>query len=129
MSGPEEKPGGWFSSFRRMSDSLLALGQSRIELFALELQEEKLRAIHLFIWLCVAITLGVAGLLLLLGTLAIFLWDKAGYGGLIGLALVALAGGGALLWSLHRHLRTRPPPFADTIAEFQKDRECLRKPN
>ncbi len=118
---------GWFDSLRRIGGSLLALIRSRFELFAVELQEEKLRLINLLLWLGIAMTLGAAGLLVGMGALAVWLWNSAGYAGLIVLALAALVAAAGILWDVRRRIKISPPPFAGTVAEFRKDNECLRK--
>ncbi|MEW6158608.1 MAG: phage holin family protein [Verrucomicrobiota bacterium] len=122
----EHKSADWAHWLNRAGGSLLGLAQSRCELFAVELQEEKLRALKLLIWLAVALTFGAAGLLTGLGALALWLWTLAGYAGLMGLMLVTLALATGLLMGIRHRLRTGPVPFAETVAEFQKDRECLR---
>jgi uncharacterized membrane protein YqjE len=127
MSDGDPKPDGWTETLRRSGDSLLGLVQSRLELFTVELQEEKLRAINLLIWLSVALALGVAGLLVAVGALALFLWHTAGYLGLIGLAVLTLASAAGLLWWLRQKLETGSTPFNTTVTEFKKDREWLRK--
>jgi uncharacterized membrane protein YqjE len=127
MEGNEHPPDGWLEGLRRAGDSLLGLVQSRFELFTIELQEEKLRALNLVVWLVIGLTLGAAGLLVGLGALALWLWHVAGYFGLIGLMLAALAAAGGVLWWLRRRIRTGPAPFAETLTEFRKDRECLRE--
>jgi uncharacterized membrane protein YqjE len=126
MSEPETHTGGWLDPLRRIGESLLGLIRSRFELFAVELQEEKLRLLNLLVWLGIAVTLGAAGLLVGVGALAIWLWNTTGYPGLIALALAALAVAAGVLSSLRRRIRTGPPPFAATVAEFRKDSECLR---
>lgn len=125
MDEQERTSGGWLDSLRRTGDSLLGLAQNRFELFAVELQEEKLRALNTLVWLVVALALIVAGVLVGLGALAIYLWSVAAYFGLIGLALVSLAAGGGLLWYIHNRIRTGPSPFSKTVDEFKKDRTCL----
>jgi uncharacterized membrane protein YqjE len=80
-----------------------------------------------FIWLGVAGALGAAGLLLGLGALALFLWETTRYAGVVGLALACLAGAGGMAWTLWNRIYAGPVPFAETIAEFRKDRECLRR--
>jgi uncharacterized membrane protein YqjE len=127
MSDAEHQPGGWLDSLRRTVDSLLGLAQTRVELFAVELQEEKLRAINVLVGLGIALALGVAGLLVGMGALALFLWELAGYAGLVALALGALAGSAGVFWAIRNQLQRGPPPFGETIAEFRKDRECLRR--
>lgn len=129
MDESAHKAGGWLNSLRRAGDSLLGLVQSRIELFAVELREEKLRDLNLLVWLVVALALVVAGLLVGLGALAIYLWDIAGYLGLVGLALATLAAGAGILLGIRRRIQNGPIPFAETIDGFRKDRECLRSDN
>ena len=101
--------------------------RTRAELFAVELQEEKLRAIRLLLWVAAAIALGVAGLLVAIGGLALFFWELAGYWGLAGLAAGALGLAAIILWIIHRRITHGPAPFAGTVAEFRKDAECLRQ--
>lgn len=119
----EQESGGWLDALRRLRDSALGLARTRVELFAIELQEEKLRTINLFAWIGAALTLGVAGLLALIGTLALYLWQVAGYAGLSGLALILLTGSVIIFWRVRRAVLEGPPPFAATVAEFQKDLE------
>jgi uncharacterized membrane protein YqjE len=123
MSEPEQRPG----PVRRIGDAWLALARNRLELFGIELQEEKLRLLTALVWFAVAVAFGVAGLLLGMGALAIWLWTIAGYWGLIGLGAAALAVSALIIWAVRQHLRVGPRPFAGTVAEFRKDGECLRK--
>lgn len=127
MPEDDPKPDGWLDAMRRSGDSVLGLVQNRLELFSVELQEEKLRAIKLLIWLGVALALGIVAILVAAGALALFLWHLAGYLGLVGLALLTLAGSAGIVWALRKQLHTGPTPFNATVAEFKKDRECLRK--
>ena len=112
------KADGWLNSLQRTGDSLLRLAQSRFELFAVELQEEKLRALNVVIWLVVGLTFGAAGLLFGLGAIAVYLWDIAGYYGLVGLAVASLAVAAGILLGIRRRIRTGTTPFAETSGEF-----------
>ena len=127
MSESNPHTGGWLDSFRRIGESLLGLVHSRVELFAVELQEEKLRFLRHLVWLGIAMILGLAGLLAAMVALAIWLWNTTGYPGLILMSVAALALAAAILFSIRRQIRSEPPPFAETVAEFKKDTECLRK--
>jgi uncharacterized membrane protein YqjE len=66
-------------------------------------------------------------LLFAIGALALFLWQRAGYAGVLTLAGVLLAAGVALLWALRRRLRSGTRPFAETTAEFERDLEWLHR--
>lgn len=125
----EPKAGGTMAQARSLAASLLGLARTRVELLATEWQEEKYRAIRLLVWLAIAGALIAAAVLLVVGTLALFLWQSAGYAGLVGLVLATLGAGAGILWWLRRSLRVEPAPFAATAAEFRKDVECLRREN
>jgi len=115
------------SSVHRLGDSLLGLVQARTELFVVELQEEKLRAITLLLWLALGLSLAIAGLLVVIGTLALFLWQAAGYTGLVGLGGGALALAALIFWGIRRRILRGPQPFAATLDEFRKDAASLRR--
>lgn len=126
MAEGESTSGGLMASARRLGHSLLGLVRTRVALFAVELQEEKLRALDLLLWLTVAVALGVAAILLAIGTLALFLWQRAGYFGLVALTVVALGAAAAAFLFLRRKILGGPEPFAGTVEEFRKDMESLR---
>jgi uncharacterized membrane protein YqjE len=127
MDQQEQTPRSWLNSLRRIGDSLLAIAQSRFELLAVELQEEKLRAFNVLIRLAIALILCVAGLLVALAALALVLWSAAGYLGLVSLAFASLGVGTILLLRIRSEMQTEPPPFQGTIDEFRKDFQCLRE--
>lgn len=129
MSTTPPNSGGWFESLRRIGESSLSLVRGRFELFAVEWQEEKLRLLHLLFWLGVAMTIGAAGLFIALAALALWVWDQAGYPGLIGLALVVIAVSVGMILGIRRKIQTDPQPFTQTVAEFRKDEECLHRKN
>lgn len=126
MSSSPPDAGGWLESLRCIGQSLTALLRSRLELFTVEWQEEKLRLLTLLIWLGLAAAIGVAGVFVAIIALAFWLWATAGYTGLIGLAVAALAVASGIVWTIRRKIQTGPTPFAQTVAEFRKDGECLR---
>jgi uncharacterized membrane protein YqjE len=122
-----ESPAGFADSVRRLGKSLLDLLHTRTELFSIELQEEKVRALRLVLWVAAAIAVGVSGLLIAMGALALWAWAAAGYWGLVGLAIGALGAAAVILWGVHRNITNGPEPFAGTVAEFKKDAACLRQ--
>jgi uncharacterized membrane protein YqjE len=128
MAEAEQGAGGVLDSDRRIASSVLGLLHNRLSLAAVELQEEKLRAISLLLWLCAAVGLATVGLLVVVAALGLFLWERAGYAGLVGLAFAAFTGGFVVLLLLRRRILRGPQPFAVTVAEFEKDLECLRPP-
>jgi uncharacterized membrane protein YqjE len=128
MTEAESGANGVLDSVRRMASSLLALIHTRVELFAVELQEEKLRAISFLGWLIVALALVVAGILMAIGLIGVFLWQSTGYIGVVALILVTLGSAAGLLWMLRRRILRGPDPFSSSIAEIGKDLDILRPP-
>jgi uncharacterized membrane protein YqjE len=123
-----EGAGGFVESLRRLGTSLMDLLRTRSELFSIELQEEKVRFLKLVLWIAAAIAVGMSGLLIAMGALALWVWATAGYWGLVGLAAGALGAAALILWRVHLNMTNGPSPFAGTVAEFKKDAACLRHP-
>jgi uncharacterized membrane protein YqjE len=126
MPESEQFPGGLRGSLGRLVDSVVGLLQTRMELFAVEFQEERLRTVRLLVAVSLAIAIGIAGLQVIIGTLALVLWNVAGYWGLAGLAVGAMLTSGTLLWMIQRRVMQSPAPFSGTTAEFRKDAALLR---
>ena len=116
-----------FASLRRLLDSALALVQNRFQVFTVELQEEKIRLVDLLLRAVVVVVLGFMTLIAATALLVVGLWDTSP---VAVLAVVTLAYGltaAGIGYSLKQRLQRGPPPFAVTLAEFKKDRECLGK--
>lgn len=123
----DPRPGVW-ASLQRILDTLLATAQNRIELLAVELQEEKCRLMEaLLLALAVAVG-GIMTLTLVTFLLVILFWENGRLLALGGLSVMYLAGT-ALAWrALQSRLKARSA-FAGTIDELKKDRECLSTKN
>jgi len=130
MAEGDQPSRGLFSSLARIFDTALATVQNRLELFSVELREEKCRLIDVLALAAAVIFLAVLAatvftfLVVLLS--GVLFGERVQLGVLAGFAL--LYGGGAYgaFRVLKRRLTEGPVPFADTIAELKKDRECLR---
>lgn len=112
---------------RRLGAALLTLGRVRLELFAIEAQEEKERIAHLLLWAVLAALLAGFGLLLLLLLVVVALWDSY--------RLLALGAATAVLWvavavALARVRRWAAQPstlFQASLAELREDADMLRR--
>ena len=113
-------------SLKGLADSGLATVQTRIELFAVELKEEKLRAgSFLFDTVLAALFIGF-GFVFLLAFLTVLFWDSHRLLAL-GLATTGLFVAG--VWVATRaatRLRAGSRLFASSLAELAQDREALR---
>lgn len=117
--------GGLRGALAQLGGSVVGLLRTRLELAALEFDEERDRAIDALILVHVA-TLAFAFALLAASALVVVLfWDTYRIAALLGMTLAYLAiGVVAALRFKHR----RPEgdrPFAGTLAEFERDRLWL----
>jgi uncharacterized membrane protein YqjE len=118
---------GLFASLKRMADTAIRLAENRLELFVVELQEEKTRVIHALMWACAALFLAAMALIVLTFALVVVFWDHVLLRFvMISVLFVAYAGGAAFCyWMLRGRLAAASAPFQSTLQEFKKDRACL----
>lgn len=119
--------GGVLGALRGIGPAFIGLIRTRIELFGLELAEERARASRLAVLGAAALLF--AGMLLLLVNvlvLALF-WDGHRFQAIVGLIVVHGVG---LAWSaaaIKSSIDARPPLFEATIAELKADLEALNR--
>lgn len=111
---------------KQFARRLLTIGENRLELLAVEVQEERERLLH-----TILLALGLAAVGLLLGittTALIVVWCWSWSPGLTLLVLTALYG--AVGVCLYRQLIARlhdAQTLAATLEQLRKDRACLEK--
>ena len=120
----------------RLADSLhgivdagLQTAQTRLELLAVELQEEKLRLTGLALNTVVAGLLLGFGLVFLMVFLTVLFWEEHRLLAL-GISTAVCLGGGLLAASnAARAFRSGTKLFSASLAEFARDRAALKKPD
>ena len=120
--------GGLLNSIRHLASSLLGAAQTRLEILATEIEEERVRLEQM---LLVAVGAGFClgmGIVLSVAYVVVFFWDTHRLASIGLLAAVFLAAGVACGWILREKVRTRPKPFTITRGELAKDRAMLREP-
>jgi len=128
MDEARHAPGGLLATGKRILRTLFSLGQSRLELFFVELQEERLRLFGTLMLLGTCLMCAFMALALLTLTLAVIFWEQHRILVLASLTLAYAAGAGWLYWKLRRRLQEWAS-FSATLEEFKKDQACLEKPN
>ena len=113
------------STTRRLGASLLRLGRIRLELLAIEVQEEKERVAALLFWAVLAALAAGVGLVFAALLATVLLWDSHRWQVLAGcaLAFAALAGYGA--WRLSRLQGRLALPLRASIDELRHDAQAL----
>ena len=119
-------PAGFLSSFRVLGDSLLATVQDRLELFSVELQEEKFRLIQTFVWISAAVFTGMMAIMFASLALVYLFWESARLAVLGGLTVFYAAALVAIIIAFRRFIGRQPRPFSGTRQEIGEDRACIR---
>ena len=112
-------------SLRLLLAQVLALVQTRLELFTTELSAEVQRAVRVLVLVSVALLFGALGLLMLAVTVIIAVWEQHR---LLASALVTIAflGVAALaVWQAWRAVTRGPHLLEATLEELRRDRDAL----
>lgn len=124
--GESPPPAGILESLRRLGRSGLAGLHNRIELFSVELEEQKVRLVRVLILAGAVIFLGNTALLTVSAAIVVLAGEKARLPVLIGLCVFYILATLAAVLALRKELRSAPPPFRDTMAELKKDTDWLK---
>jgi uncharacterized membrane protein YqjE len=120
-------PAGYLSSLRSLGDGFLASVQDRLELFTVELQEEKFRLIQMLFWISAVAFSGMMAITFASLALVYLFWDTARLAVLGGLALFYAGIMVAVIVAFRRFIARQPDPFSATRQEIGADRACIRK--
>jgi uncharacterized membrane protein YqjE len=128
MDESPQTEGGVLAAVARLFQTLRDSAANRIELFLVELQEERIRLIDALLLVAVAIVCAVMTLVMITFLVVVIFWDTHR---LLVLALVTAAYAVAAVVAVVK-LRSRLQrwqAFSATLEEFKKDRACFKKPN
>lgn len=116
---------GLFGSLKSIAATLIASGRTRLELLGNEIEEEKLRAIHMLLMaLGLVFCLGV-GVLLAVAFLAVMYWDSR-LQVLGGFACLFVVLGGLFFCALRSAAQRPAPLFSASLSELEEDLRQLK---
>ncbi len=120
--------GGLLHSLRHFGGTLLAAGQTRLEILATEIEEERLRLEQLLLLaVAAAFSLGMA-VILGVAFVVVYFWDTHRLLTVGGLALAFFGVAAICAAAVYGKAKSRPKPFAVTRGELAKDVNALREP-
>lgn len=119
---------GIFSSVTRLLRTLRDVGENRIELFLLEVQEERIRLFDALILLAAGIVCVSMTLLMITFTLVVIFWDTHRLLILAALTAVYAVAAAVVLFKLRSSLK-RWQAFSATLEQIKKDYACFKKTN
>ena len=121
------------ASFRQLAASskdfarrLLTIGENRLELFTVEVQEERERLLRALLLALGAAVFGLLAGMTLTALVVVLLWDCSHWAALLTLTVLYGAAGVCLYRRLVRLLRDWQTLPA-SLDQLRKDRECLEK--
>lgn len=128
MSQSSGQEGGWLTVLPRLWRTARLLATSRVELFLLELKEERLRLFDALLLAAAAVVCGAFALGLLTLTLVVAFWEQHRVLVLALLTLAFATGAGGCFWTLRRRL-LRWQAFTATREQLKKDCACFDTDN
>ena len=111
---------------KQFAQRLLTIGENRLELLTVEMQEGRERLLHAFLLALGIAAFGLLAGLTLTATLVVCLWAYSPVAVLVTLTVLYGAAGFALYWQLIRLLADWQSLSA-TLEQLRKDRACLEK--
>jgi uncharacterized membrane protein YqjE len=126
MVEPEETSPGLFKSLRRLATTLVAVFQNRVELFAVEMHEERHRLVEVLVLAGGALVLATLAVLVFSAVLICLFAEPYRIYAALGVGVLYVLGAVGLAVRLKERLRTEP--FTETLNQIKKDCECLTPP-
>jgi len=117
---------GLLESLRNLARTFLAIVQTRIEIFASEIDEERTRLARIAVLAAVAALCIALAVILLVFFLVVLFWDTNRLLAIGVLAGVFAIGGIAACLGLRAAISQRPKFLSATLAELRKDRTKLQ---
>lgn len=99
---------------------------TRVELAAVEMQEETQRVLRYLVLSLMALFLGAMAVVLVTFFVILLFWERNPLAA-VGVLAVLYGGGALMLMSkVKGEIRAKPALLASTLAELKKDAECVR---
>lgn len=115
---------GLWASVQNLLSTLIAIVQTRVELVATELEEEKRRLLGVMAWGAVAVLMACFSLVFLAVFVTVVFWDDRVV--VLGAITVLFLIGGGLAWQrVGKLLQTSSGLLSASIAELDGDRQAL----
>jgi uncharacterized membrane protein YqjE len=122
---PDEE-NGLLATVARMFKTLRAVAENRLELFLVELKEERARLFGILLLAAVGIVFALMTLVMFTLTVVIFFWDSHRLLALVIVTCIYAAGTFVTFLKLRERLQ-RWQAFSATLDQIKKDRSCFEK--
>lgn len=123
--GAQSATPGLATSLRRFASGLAGVFHTRVELFALELERERLRLARALLLIAAAMFFLLLGALAFSAFIITAFWDSHRLAAMGGLAVLYSCIGAGIGFYVRQESARRARLFASTRAELRKDRDYL----
>lgn len=120
--------GGILATVTQLFHTLRDVAENRVELFLLELKEERMRLFDALLLAAAGIVCALMTLVMVTLTIVVIFWDTHRLL-VLGLVTAAYAAAATVALVKLRSRLQRWQAFSATLQEFKKDRACFKKPN
>lgn len=125
-SGPDAaRSPGLLASLRNLAATAVGILQTRLELLAIEVEEERLRLLQILFWAVIAVFFLVLGILMVALFFVVLFWDTHRVLVTGMLAALFLVLGVVTGLAVRSRARAKSKLFSASLAELDKDREQL----
>jgi len=114
------------ATISRIGANLLAMLRTRLELAAIELQEETHRLLGYLAWGVAAAFFAVVAVLLAILFVLVLFWDTHRLLAVGGMTVLLALGSLLAFLKVKGELSSRPPIMAATLAELRKDAQAVK---
>lgn len=119
---------GLLDSVKTLIATLLAMGQTRLELLSNDLEEERAWLTSMMVWTLIALFCAVLAVVLVTLLIVVVFWDTYRLLALSVMIGVFIVGAGFSWRVVCNMSRSKPRLFSASLAELSKDREQLTSP-
>ncbi|MGJ7915720.1 phage holin family protein [Massilia sp. LXY-6] len=115
-----------FATAGRIASTLVAMVGTRLELAAVEFQEDARRLLGYLAWSMLAVFLAAGAVMLVALFVILLFWDTYRLQAVAAMAAVLGLGAFLIVSSVRSRLNAQTPLFATTLAELRKDIAYVR---
>src|SRR4051812_28586071 len=110
----------------RIAATVVAMVGTRLELAAVEFQEDARRLLGYLAWTLLAVFLASCALLFVALSVVVLFWDSFRLQAVGGIAVLFGLGAALILMKVRAGMNAQAPLFASTLAELRSDVDYLR---
>jgi uncharacterized membrane protein YqjE len=110
------------TSLARVSENALQILKQRLELAAIDIEEELLRFGLLLVTTMIALLLSSISIVLIAAAVMVYFWDTAKWSALLSMCALFLSLGIIMAFKLCQAIKSKPRFMAATLSELEKDR-------